>query len=122
MLSSAERADPVAGPRSASPVRFASAAPTPARFSASYLRNPAPRYPLAARRAGEQGTVTLKVLVSVEGLPRLVEVDKTSGSSRLDAAALDAVRRWRFAPARRGATPIQSWVLVPVVFRLEEPS
>jgi protein TonB len=104
------------------PARVAVAAPKPARFSASYLQNPAPRYPLAARRAGEQGTVTLKVLVSIEGLPRRVEIEKTSGSSRLDTAARDAVGRWRFNPARRGNAPIESWVLVPVVFRLEEPS
>ncbi|HXV10485.1 MAG TPA: energy transducer TonB [Burkholderiales bacterium] len=98
------------------------APPTPPSFSAAYLRNPAPRYPVAARRAGEQGTVTLKVLVGMDGLPQRVEVEKTSGSSRLDSAALDAVRRWRFVPARRGSSAIESWVLVPVVFRLESPS
>jgi protein TonB len=98
------------------------AAPAPPSFSAAYLRNPAPRYPVAARRAGEQGTVTLKVLVGSDGLPQRLEVAESSGSSRLDTAALDAVRRWRFVPARRGATPIESWVLVPVVFRLENPS
>jgi len=122
MPSPGERSGTITAPRPAAPVQVANAAPTPVRFSASYLQNPAPRYPLAARRAGEQGTVTLKVLVSVDGLPRRVEVEKTSGASRLDAAALDAVRRWRFVPARRGAAPIESWVLVPVVFRLEEPS
>ena len=98
------------------------APPTSPSFSATYLRNPAPRYPVAARRAGEQGTVTLKVLVASDGLPRRVEIEKTSGSTRLDTAALDAVRQWRFVPARRGSTPIESWVLVPVVFRLENPS
>jgi protein TonB len=66
--------------------------------------------------------VTLKVLVGMDGLPQRVEVEKTSGSSRLDSAALDAVRRWRFVPARRGSSAIESWVLVPVVFRLENPS
>lgn len=120
--SPADRSETITAPSAALPARVAIAAPTPARFSASYLQNPAPRYPLAARRAGEQGTVTLKVLVSMKGLPRRVEIEKTSGSSRLDAAALDAVGRWRFVPARRGNAPIESWVLVPVVFRLEEPS
>jgi len=119
---SAERPEAIAGVNTTPPAKVAIVAPTPPQFSASYLQNPAPRYPLAARRAGEQGTVTLKVLVSSEGLPQRVAIEKTSGSSRLDAAALDAVRRWRFVPARRGATPIKSWVLVPVVFRLEEPS
>jgi len=98
------------------------APPTLPSFSASYLRNPAPRYPLAARRAGEQGTVTLKVLVARDGLPRRIELEETSGSTHLDTAALEAVRQWRFVPARRGTVPIESWVLVPVVFRLENPS
>jgi periplasmic protein TonB len=114
--------DAIAPAEIAPPTQLATVAPTPPGFSASYLRNPAPRYPLAARRAGEQGTVTLKVRVTREGLPERVEIEKTSGSPRLDSAALDAVRSWRFVPARRGATPIESWVLVPVVFRLEDPS
>ncbi len=118
----AERPEKIAASEIASANPVAPVAPTAPRFSASYLQNPAPRYPLAARRAGEQGTVTLKVRVTSGGLPERVEVEKTSGSSRLDAAALDAVRQWRFVPARRGATPVESWVLVPVVFRLEEPS
>jgi protein TonB len=70
------------------------APPTPPSFSAAYLRNPTPSYPVAARRAGEQGTVTLKVLVGMDGLPQRVEVEKTSGSSRLYSAALDAVSLW----------------------------
>ncbi|MBI2509585.1 MAG: energy transducer TonB, partial [Betaproteobacteria bacterium] len=91
-------------------------------FSAAYLRNPPPRYPLAARRAGEQGTVTLRVLITREGLPARVELEKSSGSGHLDAAALEAVRSWRFEPARRGAEPVESWHLVPIVFRLEGAS
>ena len=97
----------------------ASVALTPPSFSAAYLRNPPPRYPLAAWHANEQGTVTLRALVSREGLPARVDIEKTSGSRHLDNAALEAVRTWRFAPARRGAEPVESWMLVPVVFRLE---
>lgn len=91
-------------------------------FNAAYLRNPAPRYPLIARRNGEQGTVTLKVLVTREGAPASVSVDKTSGSAHLDNAALETVRSWRFAPARQGTQPVEAWVLVPIVFRLEPVS
>lgn len=100
----------------------ASIAPTPPSFSAAYLRNPPPRYPLAARRAGEQGTVTLRVLVTREGLPARVDVEKGSGSSQLDNAALETVKTWRFLPARQGTEPVESWVLVPIVFRLEGAS
>lgn len=89
-------------------------------FNAAYLRNPAPRYPLVARRNGEQGTVTLRVLVSRDGLPASVDIERTSGSPPLDNAAREAVRSWRFAPARRGAQAVEAWVLVPIVFRLED--
>ena len=97
----------------------ASAAATLPSFSAAYLRNPAPRYPVAARRAGEQGTVTLRVLVTRDGRPARVDIEKTSGSAHLDAAALEAVKDWQFVPARQGQDTIESWVLVPIVFRLE---
>jgi protein TonB len=117
-------AEPVfAVPRAAETrTEVASAAPTLPGFSAAYLRNPAPRYPVAARRAGEQGTVTLRVLVTRDGQPARVDVEKSSGSAPLDAAALEAVKVWRFVPARQGADAIESWVLVPIVFRLEGPS
>ena len=97
----------------------ASVSVRPPSFSAAYLNNPPPRYPLAARRAGEQGTVTLRVLITRDGLPARIELEKTSGSSHLDTAAQEAVRTWRFEPARRGAEPVESWHLVPIVFRLE---
>jgi protein TonB len=100
----------------------ASGTVTPAGFNAAYLRNPAPPYPLAARRAAEQGTVTLRVLVTREGLVSRVDVEKSSGSPHLDAAALEAVKAWRFTPARQGADAIESWMLVPIVFRLEGTS
>ena len=117
-------------PKSAEPLpraqepqsQVASVTVTPPAFNAAYLRNPAPRYPLASRRAGEQGTVTLRVLVSSDGLPARVNIEKTSGWDNLDSAALEAVKGWRFRPARRGTEPVEGWVLVPIVFRLEGPS
>lgn len=92
---------------------------TPARFDADYLHNPAPAYPRAARRYGDQGRVLLKVLVSAQGTASAVELEASSGHARLDEAALETVRQWRFVPARRGAESIDGWVLVPVVFRLD---
>jgi len=109
-------------PTAETKTEVASIAPTLPAFSAAYLRNPAPRYPVAARRAGEQGTVTLRVLVTRDGQPARVDVEKSSGSAQLDAAALEAVKVWRFVPARQGTDAIESWVLVPIVFRLEGSS
>lgn len=94
------------------------AAFSPPEYAAAYLQNPAPAYPRSARRAGDQGTVVLRVLVSVDGMASRVELERSSGSASLDSAALDAVQRWRFVPARRGPTPVEAWVRVPVVFRL----
>lgn len=97
----------------------AEAPATPPLFNAAYLRNPAPLYPAIARRSGDQGKVMLKVLVSAEGTALRVELDQSSNSKSLDAAALEAVKGWRFVPARRGAQNIEAWVRVPVVFKLE---
>lgn len=102
--------------------REATAEAAPPRVSAAYLSNPRPRYPEAARRAGEQGTVMLRVLVTREGAAARVQVERSSGSAHLDHAALEAVRAWRFTPARQGGERIESWMLVPVVFRLEAAS
>ena len=90
----------------------------PPRFDASYLDNPAPRYPASAKRAGEEGRVMLRVLVSADGGAQSVEIAQTSGFDRLDAAAVDAVRRWRFVPARRGDAAVAAHVNVPVAFSL----
>jgi protein TonB len=96
------------------------AAATPPSFDAAYLDNPAPRYPLIARRNGDEGTVTLRVLVSHEGRARNVALERTSGYPALDAAALDAVTHWRFVPARRAGEPVDAYVIVPIVFRLHD--
>lgn len=90
-----------------------------ASSDAAYLANPPPRYPLAARRMGEQGTVLLLVQVGESGRVTGVAVSHSSGSDRLDRAALDTVANWRFEPARRGSIAVAAAVEVPIVFRLE---
>jgi protein TonB len=77
-----------------------------------------PVYPPASRRAGEQGTAMFRVLVDVRGRPSEVQVLKSSGYPKLDQAALDAIRKWTFTPAKNGATPILSWTRVQVKFQL----
>jgi protein TonB len=91
----------------------------PPSFRAGYLRNPEPTYPTASRRLGEEGTVQLRVVVSVEGNPVRVDMHRSSGHPRLDEAAAAAVREWRFGPAKRGTTAVEATVIVPIVFRLE---
>ncbi len=88
------------------------------RFDAAYLDNPAPAYPPLARRAGEQGRVLLRVHVTADGLADDVQVRESSGFPRLDTAAQETVRRWRFVPARQGDRQVAAWVIVPINFAL----
>jgi protein TonB len=121
--SPAPREDARASTPSPAPPAVAAREPVSAPdFRAAYLNNPPPPYPRAARRNGEEGTVTLRVLVNQDGLPTQVELERSSGSSLLDTAAREAVKNWRFAPARRAGAPIAAWVIVPVIFRLTPES
>jgi protein TonB len=79
-----------------------------------------PTYPPASRRAGEQGTVRLKVLVDTSGRASNVQVTASSGFPRLDQAAMEAVRKWRFVAATDGTNKIQAYTQVAVTFRLTD--
>jgi protein TonB len=79
-----------------------------------------PAYPSAPRRLGIQGTTMLRVHVLADGRIGDVLVEHSAGHPDLDQAAMEAVRRWRFEPARRGADAVAMWVLLPVEFRLTQ--
>ncbi len=98
----------------------APAAVTPPNFTAAYLNNPGPVYPMTSRRKREQGTVRMRVQVGPDGAPLQVLLERTSNHPELDAAALDVVRkRWRFAPAKQGDRTVTAWVIVPMQFSLD---
>ena len=86
--------------------------------AATYLNNPAPEYPARARSRRQQGTVMLQVRVTEQGRPDAVEIFRSSGYESLDEAALDAVRQWKFVPARRGSQLVEASVVVPIQFRI----
>ena len=77
-----------------------------------------PSYSHNARRLGIQGTTLLSVFVAADGRVADVVVKQSAGHPDLDQAAADAVKRWRFEPARRGSEAVAMWVLLPVEFRL----
>lgn len=87
---------------------------------ARYRETPKPLYPERARKEGQQGRVLLRVLVDQEGRSKSVEVSASSGSETLDRAAAEAIKLWRFSPARYGDKPVESWVRIPVDFRLND--
>ncbi|ADL55758.1 energy transducer TonB [Gallionella capsiferriformans] len=88
-------------------------------YRANYLKNPRPNYPAVAQRMGWQGRVLLRVEVLSEGACGEVSVLRSSGHDILDHAAMNAVRSWRFVPARHGGQAVTQWFSVPVVFALE---
>lgn len=100
-----------------------SPAPEPAieapRYNAAYLNNPPPAYPLSARRRGMEGRVLVRAEIQEDGSCSRVELKRSSGTDLLDQAALEAVKKWRFVPARKGAQAISAWVDVPITFKLE---
>lgn len=80
---------------------------------------PRPPYPRAARQRGLQGVVMVRVAVSADGLPTEVFIKESSGHPMLDDAAVEAVRRWRFSPARSAGRAVAAAVEIPVRFALE---
>lgn len=109
---------------SAAPVVAAPATPSlPDRepdFQAAYLNNPAPAYPLVARRMGWDGKVIVSVEVLANGVAGQVKVYQSSGHEALDNAALQAVRGWKFVAARQAGQLVNKWFLVPIPFILKD--
>lgn len=101
-------APPIASPNAEIPDTFA-----------EYLYNPPPAYPSVSRDRGEQGRVMVSALVSVDGLVKDAFVEVSSGFSRLDEAAVAAVRAWRFVPATRAGVVVEMRHQIPVRFELD---
>lgn len=83
-------------------------------------QNAQPEYPRDAQRRGLSGRVLLRVDVAADGTATNVDFVQRSGAPELDRAAMNAVRKWRFAPARSDGKPVASSVNVPVDFVLPE--
>jgi protein TonB len=77
-----------------------------------------PRYPESARRQGVEGITTLRFVVLANGHVGQIAVTRSAGHVDLDRAAVEAVRTWRFEPARRGKEAVAIWVTLPVRFEL----
>jgi protein TonB len=85
----------------------------------SGISQPKPKYPPAARRAGQQGTVTLSFTIGSSGKVISARIAKSSGYILLDNAAISAIRGWRFKPARNAlGEPVSYSYTLPVPFRL----
>ncbi len=103
------------------PGLYANAAPveeTPVLWNLKLVDMRPPVYPPRCLRLGIEGRVKVRVLVGENGRPQEVTVGESSGESALDQAAIEAVREWRFEPARRNGVAVRAWAIVPVEFKL----
>lgn len=80
-------------------------------------RAPEPKYPKKEQKARHQGMVTLKLVVGSDGVPTDISVAQTL-SPDFDKAAIDAVRKWKFAPATKDGNPVAVEIAVEVEFHL----
>ncbi len=81
------------------------------------LYAPDPDYSEEARKAKYQGTVVLWVVVGPDGRPRDIRVQRSLGLG-LDEKAMEAVKTWKFEPARKDGQPVAVQINVEVNFRL----
>jgi protein TonB len=87
-------------------------------LSASMVSARPPSYPLASRRAREQGTVVISVRLGPDGRVGEASIARSSGYDRRDQAALEAVRRWRWSPTVRAGAQVEVVGLVRIPFVL----
>lgn len=86
---------------------------------AEYLNNPKPPYPALSKRMGEQGKVVVRTLIGTDGQAQEVQLAQSSGFERLDQAALNAARQWRYVPGKRDGVPQAMWFNIPFTFQLQ---
>jgi protein TonB len=109
-------------PPSTAPVVAAPPAPGPVARTAAVISAAScekPDYPSASRRLEEEGTVTLKFLVGVDGKVKESAVDKTSGYKRLDEAARQGLAKCQFKPGTENGQPVEGWANMKYTWRLE---
>lgn len=85
----------------------------------AYQVMPPIEVPLTSRRLRESGTVMLRVLVGIDGAPRQVTVQKSSGFKRLDDQALFAMKQARFKPQTEQGMPVEWVVIAPLQYDVE---
>ncbi|RXZ36599.1 energy transducer TonB [Oxalobacteraceae bacterium CAVE-383] len=102
-----------------SPAPAAPAPPKTITSGVEYIQKPQIEYPAASKRMGETGKVMLRVLVDEQGRPETMDIQKSSNFPRLDEAAKQAVRRARFKPNIEDGKATRVYVIVPIVFLLD---
>tara|TARA_B100000780_G_scaffold278818_1_gene253825 strand:- start:2339 stop:3037 length:699 start_codon:yes stop_codon:yes gene_type:complete len=78
-----------------------------------------PEYPKRALRLRQEGVVWLHVLINKDGKRQDIKLHKPSQHALLNQAALKAVKKWNFDPNVVNGRPVQSWMEIPIEFRIQ---
>jgi protein TonB len=78
-----------------------------------------PKYPEIAQEAGIEGTVIVQVFVDKKGRVKETIILKGIPNTGLDEAAIKAIRKTRFLPAKQRERAVGVWISIPVNFRLK---
>lgn len=90
--------------------------------SDSVARMSPPTYPVDAAKQGISGSVMLVVDVTANGNVSNAAIEKSRPAGVFDAAALEAVKHWKFKPVLENGKPVASRVRVPVDFKVDPPT
>ena len=84
-----------------------------------YRENTPPVYPEMARLRGYEGIVLVFAEILPTGRVGDVKIRKSSGYAILDQSAIQAVKPWKFEPAKKAGNPFTAWVELPIKFMLQ---
>ncbi len=83
------------------------------------LARPAPEMPARARRQGIEGRVLLRLRIDTKGRVVSATVEESTNAELFNEVAIDAAKKWRYAPARYRGDAVAISALQPIEFRLE---
>lgn len=82
------------------------------------VRTVAPDYPFEMRREGTPGLVTVKCTIDEQGNVVEPVVEKSSNPA-FEKPAVDALRKWKFKPAKQDGNPIATKISIPIKFSVD---
>jgi periplasmic protein TonB len=85
-----------------------------------YRENVPPVYPEIARMRGYEGIVLVAAEILPDGSVGNMKIRKSSGYAILDQSAVEAVKPWKFEPAKKSGKPFAVWVELPIKFVLQD--
>lgn len=85
-----------------------------------YRENLPPVYPEIARLRGYEGVVLVYAEILPDGRVGNMKIRKSSGYAILDKSAVEAVKPWKFEPAKKSGKPLTVWVELPIKFVLQD--